>query len=233
MSRIAVVHHNREIGVGRLAPFLDRHERADVWAPRAEFPDQVDAAVVMGGFMGAYETEAHPWLEEEKRWLAKRVADETPILGICLGAQLLADALGGRAFLAPRPQVGVVEVELTEEGARHPVVVHLGGRALFAHQDTFDLPAEATLLATTDAHPAAFQHGSALAIQPHPETPLNEALLWPDDPGFDMLERAGMTRPEYDTTLKAHADVADQAANKMFAAWFGEPVGGGMSESGR
>lgn len=220
MARVAVVHHNRELGVGRLAPFLDRHTVVDLWAPDEDFPDDVGAVVVMGGFMAAYETDLHPWLEGEKRWLAKRVGDDTPVLGICLGAQLLADATGGRAFRAPRPEVGVVPVELTEAGVRHPVASQLPGRAFFAHRDTFDLPSDAVLLAATEEYPSAFQIGSALAVQPHPETPVDEAIRWADHPAFDLLELAGVDREEYAADLREHSGEMEGASRRLFRAWF-------------
>lgn len=221
VSRIAVVHHNRELGLGRLEPVLADHPVTHVWAPDAEFPDQADAVVMMGGFMGAHETDSHPWLAEEKRWLAKRVAGDTPVLGICLGAQLLADALGGRAFTAPRPEVGVADVRLTGAGSRHPVASRLGPRAFFAHQDTFEVPPEGTLLATTEEYPAVFELGSALGVQFHPETPADEALRWADDPGFDLLERAGIAREDYAREVREHEAEAEEAAADLFEAWFG------------
>lgn len=220
MSRIALVNHTPDLSPGRLKPFLDRHDVVEVWAPDGEFPRDVDAAVVMGGFMGAYETSDHPWLVTEKQWLAESVEQDMPVLGICLGSQLLADALGGRAYLAPAPEVGVVEMMPTEEGKRHPVMAALGTRSFFAHQDTFDVPPAATLLARTASHPAAFTQGSALALQPHPETPLWEALSWADEPGFDMPERVGMSREEYMAQLEEFADEAEAAAEKAFGAWF-------------
>lgn len=221
MASVAVVHHNRELGLGRLERHLLAHDVVDVWAPDGDFPDDTEAVVVMGGFMGAYEVAAHPWLEGEKRWLAKRVGEEVPVLGICLGAQLLADSLGGRAFLAPKPEVGVVDVRLTGPGSVHPVVSHLGEKAFFAHQDTFDVPPEATLLAATDAYPAAFELGSALALQSHPETGPADALRWLDDPRFDLPARAGVTREEYSRGLQAHAEGTEAAARRVFDAWFG------------
>jgi GMP synthase (glutamine-hydrolysing) len=220
MAHIAVVHHNRELGVGRLAPFLAHHRVMEVWAPERVFPHEADAVVVMGGFMAAYQEDLHPWLEDEKRWIATRVGNDTPLLGICLGAQLLADATGGHAYQAPRPEVGVVDLILTEAGARHRVASQMGRRAFFAHQDTFDLPAAATLLASTASYPAVFEVGSALGIQPHPETPPDEALHWADDPRFDLPQRAGVSRVEYEMQLKQHAGEAETAARHLFGAWF-------------
>lgn len=220
MPRVAVVHHNQGLGLGRLERRLGDHEVEHVWAPGADFPDRMDGVVVMGGFMGAYETDTHPWLVEEKRWLAEQVEEETPVLGICLGAQLLADALGGRALRGPRPEVGVIELHLTEAGSTHPVASHLGTKAFFAHGDTFELPPTATLLAATADYPSAFELGSAVGLQPHPEVPLEEALGWVDDPHFDLLERAQVRREDYVRDLRSHEPEADQVAASIFGAWF-------------
>lgn len=220
MARIAVVHHDRKSNVGRLRPHLSRHEWVDVPAWEADFPTDVDAVVVTGGVMGAYDTEEHPWLADEKRWIAGRVEADIPVLGICLGSQLLADALGGRAFRAERPEVGVFELHYTEAGASHPIVSLLGKRALFVHQDTFELPPDATLLAYTDNYPAAFEIGSALALQPHPETEAAEAESWADAENFTLLERAGVAREEFSAQLAAHEAYADAAAEELFGAWF-------------
>jgi GMP synthase (glutamine-hydrolysing) len=219
--RIAVVNHEEEYRPGRLASHLDRFLTVVVQATEGEFPADVEAAVVLGGHMGAYDVGSHPWLVEEKRWLAGLVDREIPVFGICLGSQLLADTLGGSAFLGPLPEIGVVDVHLTSAGETDEVVKELGDKALFAHRDTFELPPGATLLATTADYPAAFRVGSALALQSHPEAVPEEALSWADYPGFDLLEVAGVERDDYADQVHRHADDLAAAADSMFSAWFG------------
>lgn len=206
--------------MGRLRPHLEGHDLVEVWAPDVDFPNDVDAIIVMGGFMSAYDVEEHPWLDDEKRWMGKQVEAGTPVLGICLGAQMLADVLGGRAFLAPVPEVGVVDIELEPAGRDHPVVREIGDAAFFAHEDTFELPPDATLLATTDSYPTAFEIGSALGIQCHPEVPADEAIEWAADPRFDMLERAGKTPEEFVAEMQAADERLAGFADRLFTAWF-------------
>ncbi|SRR5690606_33531415 len=221
MGRIAVVHHNEEVGLGRLAEFLADHEQFDVWAPDATYPDSVDGVVVMGGFMGAYETDAHPWLVDESKWIQLQVERGVPVLGICLGAQLLAHALGGEAYRAPRPEVGVVEMRYTDEGRRHPAVSLLGEQAFVAHQDTFRLPPDAVLLASTDLYPAVFQIGSALGVQCHPETSPEDARRWLQYLEGDILPRAGVSTEQYLSEVENHGDAGDRSARAFFSKWFG------------
>lgn len=220
MRRIVVINHETEYHPGRLAPHLGRHDTVVIEGRDGGFPLDIEGAVVLGGEMGAYDVGEHPWLIDEKRWLAELVGQGTPVLGICLGAQLLADALGGSTYLASVPEIGVVEVRLTPEGEADDVVGGLGDKAFFAHRDTFDLPPGATLLASTADYPAAFRCGSALALQPHPETVAEEALRWAADPGFDLLEVAGLDHDDYADQVRRHTEELAQAAEFMFATWF-------------
>ncbi len=88
-----------------------------------ELPDWrgFGAVVVMGGPMGAYEEREHPWLVAEKRLLREAVEAGVPVWGVCLGAQLLASALGARVYRGDTPEVGVLPVELTPDATGDPV----------------------------------------------------------------------------------------------------------------
>jgi GMP synthase (glutamine-hydrolysing) len=132
---------------------------------------EADLAVVLGGPIGVYEADRYPFLTAELAALEKRLATGLPTLGICLGVQLMATALGARIYPGGRKELGWNEVRLTEAGRTSPLA-HLDGRpVLHWHGDTFDLPAGANLLASTDLYEnQAFSLGNhALALQFHAE----------------------------------------------------------------
>jgi GMP synthase (glutamine-hydrolysing) len=135
--------------------------------------DGADGLVVLGGAMDFDETDAYPHLARTLDLLRDAAARSAPTLGICLGAQLAAAALGGRAYPGPvGEELGWTKVELTPEGQADPVLGALQEPAeLFEwHHDTFDPPPGATLLATGGVYPTqAFRLGSVVAVQFHPE----------------------------------------------------------------
>ncbi|NNC92507.1 MAG: type 1 glutamine amidotransferase, partial [Acidimicrobiia bacterium] len=114
---------------------------------------------VLGGRMGAYEEDEYPFLADEKRLLAALVEEDVPVLGICLGAQLLADACGGRTYKAPDTEAGLHALMLTDAGEADPVLETITDRVVVSHGDTFHLPPDAVLLASSDRYQHAFRVG--------------------------------------------------------------------------
>ena len=130
-----------------------------------------DLVIVLGGPIGAYEENTYPFLAQEIALLVRRLAAARPTLGICLGAQLMARALGAQVYPAPAKEIGWGELQLSEAGRVGPLRHLAGVSVLHWHGDTFDLPHEAELLASTEICPnQAFSLGRhALACQFHPE----------------------------------------------------------------
>lgn len=132
-----------------------------------------DLLVILGGPIGVYEEEAYPFLGSEIALVERRLAARKPILGICLGAQIMARALGSRVYPGPKKEIGWSPLSLTEAG-QSSCLRHLDGaktHVLHWHGDTFDLPKDAVRLASTPACAnQAFSYGpSALALQFHGE----------------------------------------------------------------
>lgn len=189
----------------------------------ASVPDLGDlgAVAVLGGGMGAYDTDRHSFLIDEKRWLASAAIAGVPILGLCLGCQLLADALGGRAYLATVPEVAFSPIDLVVDD---PVVRHLSeGPVLTMHRDTWDLPDGAVLVARSPSHDQAFRMFNALAIQPHPEVTPATARAWLTDPASgDILSGAGAVGHQVADRIDAAAPGIASTADAFFGAWLDE-----------
>jgi GMP synthase-like glutamine amidotransferase len=147
-----------------------------------------DAIVAMGGPMSVNDEVELPWLVTEKRLIAAAVADGVPYFGACLGVQLLAASLGAKVFAGPEPEVGILPVELTDEGRVDPVIGGLEGQILTLqwHGDTFDLPVGAVRLASSPEYPnQAFRYGSsAYGIQFHIEVSAAMAEEWARVPAY-------------------------------------------------
>lgn len=187
----------------------------------------VDAVAVLGGEMGAYDTDRFPYLDDEKHWLVSATTAGVPVLGLCLGCQLLADALGGSAHLADRPEVAYDVLEVVDD----PVVGPLGARpSLAMHRDTWTLPPGGTLIAWNERFPHAFRLGPVLGIQTHPEVDPDILRGWLDHPGTEaMLEAAGADADELQMEVTAaEADIAT-TADLVFGAWLDEAGESGAS----
>ena len=115
--------------------------------------DTFDWLVVMGGPMSVHDTDEYPWLAVEKDLIRAAVDDDKIVVGICLGAQLVAEALGGRVYEDDTPEIGWFPVQATRNAAESPLFADLGEEydVFHWHGDTFDLPEGAMRMAWTDA----------------------------------------------------------------------------------
>jgi GMP synthase-like glutamine amidotransferase len=137
--------------------------------------DEFDWLVIMGGPMNVYEEKEFPWLAAEKKFIRTAIENDKIVLGICLGAQLIADVLGGRVVRNRHKEIGWFPVSLTPDG---PASVPFQGfpkqfPALHWHGDTFSLPPGAIMLAESRACPAQAFSASGdrvLALQFHLES---------------------------------------------------------------
>jgi GMP synthase (glutamine-hydrolysing) len=147
-----------------------------------------DAIVAMGGPMSVNDEDEHPWLVAEKALIGEHVRAGRPFWGSCLGAQLLAAALGARVYAGEAPEVGVLPVELTGGGAADPVMGALPASidTLQWHGDTFDLPEGGVLLASSPAYAnQAYRVGPvAYAVQFHVEVTEAMGEEWAQVPAY-------------------------------------------------
>jgi len=190
-----------------------------------------DGIIAMGGPMGAYEDDQLPWLTAEKRLIAEAVSAGAPFWGVCLGSQLLAASLGAQVGPGPSPEVGVLPVYRTSEGAVDPVfsVMPDEFEALQWHSDTFALPEGAVRLARSDAYEhQAFVFKRAYAVQFHIEVGTALAAEWGEVPAYAESLSALMGDDALSRLLAeigAREDEMTRLARTLFAAWLERVVG--------
>lgn len=134
-------------------------------------PETPDLLVVLGGPIGVYENAAYPFLTTELNLLKARMAADRPTFGVCLGAQLMAAALGAKVYPSGRKEIGFSPLTLSGTGRSGPLRFLEGVPVLHWHGDMFDVPTESNLLAETDICPhQAFARGpNIMGVQFHPE----------------------------------------------------------------
>ena len=167
-----------------------------------------DAIVILGGPMAVYDN--LPYLQKEQELIRNAMRNDTPVLGICLGSQLIAQAAGGRVYKGRKKEIGWYNVYLTPASSND---IFRGFtdkmiRIFQWHGDTYDLPANAKILAYSDLYPQAFRIGSAVGIQFHFE--VDEPLIqtWMMEYSADLI--AEKIKPE--SILPAPCELEELAA---------------------
>lgn len=178
--------------------------------------------VVMGGPMGVYETERYPFLADEMRLIEQAVARSVPVLGTCLGSQLLATTLGASVRPGAQREIGWHPVTRTEAGAEDPLWRVLPPRfiPLHWHGDVYDTPPGAVRLASSDLTPCqAFRCGpSAYGVLFHAE--VTEAMVRDWTSSFaDELADAGLSAPDILAPLPSHLPALQKVGRAFFDGW--------------
>jgi GMP synthase-like glutamine amidotransferase len=190
--RVLSIVHSAE---ARTELFAQTTQAIDEWtfSGGGTPPDGYDAFMVFGGSMHPDQEHLHPWLGHEITWLRELVESGAPVLGVCLGAQLIARAFDSWVGPLPGgPEIGWPEVSLTRAGAADPVLGALPETfdALEWHHYTYQLPPGAVSLAENERCNQAYRLGDACwAVQFHPEVTHAQVLGWIDDPEDPAPER--------------------------------------------
>ena len=176
--RVLAIGHQRDAGPGVFSEAVEgAGDELDLWwiAEDGEPPRPLDdygAVMTFGGAMNVDQEGEHPWLAPEKFLLAELLEREKPLLGVCLGSQLVSEAAGGHPRRASEPEIGWFEVEVTDDGRADPLLDGLGPsfEAFEWHSFECNPPSSAAVLACTPVCGQAFRFGpAAWGIQFHAE----------------------------------------------------------------
>jgi len=191
--RVLALTHGPSVGPGVFADAIQDggHELLEWQVPLRGIPGgEADAVIVLGGGMHPDEDERHGWLRPELEYLGRQLERGTPLLGVCLGSQLLARAAGASVCRSTDPEVGWLPVELTEAAAADPVAASLPERfdAFQWHHYTHELPAGAVELARSRVCTQAFRLGQAWGVQFHPEIRAAQVQAWLEEEPADVAD---------------------------------------------
>ena len=178
-----------------------------------------DLLILRGGPMGVYETEANPWMNGEIGRVTARLARDKPTLGVCLGSQILAAALGARVYSGAAKEVGFAPLDLCADAG--PLRHLTGVPVLHWHGDSFDLPERTERLASSSLYlNQAFRRGrNILALQFHAEMGEDERFFKWVANGADYLAEAGIDAAAITAAHAAHGSEAAAAGRAMMAEW--------------
>jgi GMP synthase-like glutamine amidotransferase len=232
MLPIAVVQHEPSVPPGNIAAVLDDRGAdyfvVEAWRdPAWPEPGDLGGLVVLGGTMNVDELDRFPFLGKGRSLVAGAIEQAVPVLGVCLGAQMMARALGGDVYRAEPRNALFSKLEIGDDGLTDPLIASFaeGIPVLQFHEDTFTIPPGATPLARSAASGLhqAFRFGErAYAVQFHFEA--DESILrgWCADIGAAaMAEEWGITSEDLLAQARDHLAAQDRAGRQLFARFLG------------
>jgi GMP synthase (glutamine-hydrolysing) len=227
--RVLAIVHEAEAGPGVFAEAIgERGATLDEWLlpespePPAD-PLAYDAVFVLGGSMNTDEGERHGWIGTERGLIGRLLERRVPLMGLCLGGQMLAEAAGAVARRAPRPEIGWHTIEVTEAGREDPLFGPLapGFESFQWHSYEFPLPPGAVALAHSEVSLQAARVGElAWALQFHPEVSRADALRWTADYETDPdAVRIGIDPTALALEIEAKIDAAGELGRALCGRW--------------
>ena len=174
-----------------------------------------DTYIILGGHMGSYDDKKFPYLQKEKQWLKKAINSNTKILGICLGSQLIADAMGGKAYLSEQIEFGFKDLNFIVEDSLFDDFKN--SKVFSWHRDTFEIPPGATLVAKT-IFPQIYKIKNTTALQFHPEIKLDLFEAWYDSE-LSKQELEGYDVKSEVQYLKDNSEQQEKSMINFYSKW--------------
>jgi len=225
--KCVAIRHKRHEDLGTFEPVLIERgwEVAYLEAPRCHdlvgHVGDPDLVVILGGPMGVYEARTYPFLRKEIEVASGRLRTDRPTLGICLGSQVMAAALGARVARGPQKEIGWYPIELecaAENDAAARCLAAEDPTVLHWHGDTFELPPGVTPLARSERYERqGFRSGRfGYGLQFHLEVPAERIRLWTRGSAHELIAAEGVQGPE---EIEAGAALHGPAMARQAAAF--------------
>jgi GMP synthase (glutamine-hydrolysing) len=229
-TKVLILQHVSAEGPGRIRDALEsvgaspEIRRVDLGAPVPRTLGPFAGLVVMGGPMSVYESSQYPYLRSEMALIEEALCRRAPVLGICLGSQLLASALGARVYASGRKELGWYDIHLTDAGRSDPGFAGASNpfRALHWHGDVFDLPPGAVSLARSalTEHQAFRAADNALGLLFHLEVTAAHVSEMAEAFALE-LEEACVDRADLVKASEPFARSIESVASRVFTHWAG------------
>lgn len=184
--------------------------------------DQIDLVIILGGPIGVYDDKQYPFIKDELALIDQALKLHKPMIGVCLGAQMIATALGAKVQFMGKKEIGFSRLELTEAGKESPLELIGTTPVLHWHGDEFEIPHGATRLAETAICPnQAFSYENVLALQFHLEANLDYFEHWLVGHACELAQ-AKIIPVGLRDAAKKYKGALRQKAEDVFNAWFDE-----------